>query len=85
MASYLIEPVWDTDGESVEEIGLPRQIIVADCPDGEKVADRIEDLISDCFGFCHRGFSMKELSPGDFANGVWGTSGINSCGYIVYD
>lgn len=58
---------WDTDGYSVEELGLTS---VVDIPTLNE--DKIADYLSDNFGYCVDSFKIIELDSGSWnGQGAW--------------
>ena len=47
---------WDVDNEE-DRASLPTEIEI---PTGMEDEDDISDYLSDCTGFCHRGFNLME-------------------------
>jgi len=57
---------WDTDGESLEDCGLPTECVLEldteflEMHGGEDdIADELADKLSDQYGFCHYGFEYE--------------------------
>ena len=67
MRHVLISAIeWDDEGMGLEECCLPSQVVVLDVPeeedsDPEEVEENLSELLSDAFGFCHKGFSWGPL------------------------
>lgn len=54
---------WDTDGESLEDCGLTKEVVLDNVPDDLSEDDRddwISEELSDRSGFCHNGFVVIE-------------------------
>ena len=74
MLLLLTDIQWDTDGESIEDCGLPSNVIVfgltvdSFLQDGELTDDASEAVstgLSDAWGFCHQGFVDRILQIND--------------------
>lgn len=60
---------WDTDGDKSLKKSLPKSMRVVvtmddveNLDDMDEVDDYISDYISDEIGFCHYGYSLKEVA-----------------------
>jgi len=62
---------WDTDGESLDDCGLPSKVLVPDFPESchlganlikFEAEEALGDHLSDQFGFCHNGWSIEVLN-----------------------
>ena len=53
----LLEPKWDTDGQSWEECGLPVYVLCVNVPPDYIDEELLSDALSDTFGYCHYGFN----------------------------
>lgn len=71
MHLLITEIEWDTEGESIEECALPKNVIVIDAGneldhpdlfDPDDLNEEISNLLSDAFGFCHYGFQVEKLT-----------------------
>ena len=51
---------WETDGEPLDECGLPESVLVLDVPadiaSDETLQESLDSQLSDQFGFLHEGF-----------------------------
>lgn len=47
--------LWDVDGDEEVLSSLPTEIEI---PEGMTDEEEISDYISDCTGFCHKGFAL---------------------------
>lgn len=52
---YITDIEWDTDGESIYELGLPVTVVVPVDMDEDEIAD----MLSDDYGFCVNSFSIE--------------------------
>lgn len=67
--SFLVHNIkWDTDGENPETLGLPETVKIDidasnehlfNFDDLESNADEISNILSDIYGFCHKGFTFE--------------------------
>lgn len=66
--NFLITRIeWDTEAEPEEDCGLPSKVVVLNVPqelwsDEDELDNQFSELISDCFGFCHRGFEFCDFN-----------------------
>lgn len=71
--NLLVTVDWDTDGASLDDVGLTKQVVVLNAPTnmsgsldkGWEEGDYLEELgeaLTDTFGFCHLGWSAEELN-----------------------
>jgi len=58
---YVSNIVWDTDDEVCD---LPKSVMFFGCPDAlsDDDEDAISEMLSDAFGFCHKGFNIELLT-----------------------
>lgn len=73
---------WDTDGQLLsfgrinQGYVLPAVVLVLDVPDlSEETKDRLTDLLSDWFGFCHYGFDVSDAK--EYENLTWAVDAIH--------
>ena len=54
---------WDTDGVSYKELGLPRSVTMRVRKEllDDPYLEELGDKLSDKYGYCHYGFSAKEI------------------------
>lgn len=51
---------WDTDGETLDDCFLPETVLVLNAPD-QPDDETISTLLSEAFGFCHKGFNSDTM------------------------
>lgn len=72
---------WDTDnkpiptGRIVQGYVLPQVVLVLDAPDmSDETQDRLTDMLSDWFDFCHFGFSVSDAK--EYGDLTWAVDSI---------
>ena len=56
----LLEPKWDTDGQSWDDCGLPVYVLCVNVPP-DYIDEELSDALSDTFGYCHFGFGITKI------------------------
>jgi hypothetical protein len=83
----LVDVEWDDEGQGLEECCLPTNVVVLDVPDDvdpREMEDTVSELLSDAFGFCHKGFSYCLLTDKNtHAGGGFFPDRLGLCRYPV--
>lgn len=57
--------LWDTDGQAAELPVCPILILNAPVDGAEELDDLIGDLLTDTYGWCHKGFGYSDAKDKD--------------------